>query len=152
MLRDQYLQNPAHWCELVQEVVGVCEQISSGVHRLRQRESNGSLLFPAMSINDCITKSKIENIYGIKHSVANGLLCALDVMLAGKTVLICGFGDVCMGCAMAMKAAGARCLVGETDPVQALMAGMEGYQVTTIETVLSEVRVSDHTVLIWEMV
>ncbi|PXF42135.1 Adenosylhomocysteinase [Gracilariopsis chorda] len=139
MLRDQYLRNPAHWRELVQEVVGVCEQTSSGVHRLRQRESNGSLLFPAMSINDCITKSKIENIYGIKHSVLNGLLCALDVMLAGKTVLICGFGDVGMGCAMAMKAAGARCLVAETDPVRALMAGMEGYQVTTIETVLSEV-------------
>eukprot|EP00178_Gracilaria_changii_P000811 TRINITY_DN1103_c0_g1_i1.p2 TRINITY_DN1103_c0_g1~~TRINITY_DN1103_c0_g1_i1.p2 ORF type:complete len:469 (+),score=63.10 TRINITY_DN1103_c0_g1_i1:1419-2825(+) len=139
MLREQHLRNPAHWRELVQELVGVCEQTSSGVHRVRQRESNGSLLFPVMNINDCITKSKVENIHGIKHSVVNALFRALDIMLAGKVILICGFGDVGMGCAMAMKAAGARCLVAETDPVRALVAGMDGYQIRTLETVLPEV-------------
>lgn len=138
ILRDQYIQNPAHWRELVQTLLAVCEQTSSGVHRLHHRQQIGSLLFPVMSINDCIMKSKVENVYGIKHSVVNGLFCALDIMLAGKVVVVCGFGDVGMGCAAAMKAAGARCIVTEIDPVRALVAGMEGFQVAALETVLSE--------------
>ncbi|KAI0562133.1 S-adenosyl-L-homocysteine hydrolase [Gracilaria domingensis] len=139
VLQEQFLQDRSYWRELAQNVVGVCEQTSSGVHRVREREINGSLLFPVMNINDCIMKSKVENIYGIKHSVSNGLFRALDILLAGKTVLVCGFGDVGMGCAMAMMAAGARCIVAETDPVRALIARMEGFQVTTIENVVSEV-------------
>lgn len=139
ILREQHLQNPSFWREMVKKLVGVCEQTSSGVHRLQQREANGNLLFQVMSINDCIMKSNIENIYGIKHSVVKGLFCALDIMLAGKTVLVCGFGDVGKGCAAAMKAAGARCIVSEMDPIRALIAGMEGYQVAKLETVLSEI-------------
>merc|ERR1719387_2230382 len=110
-------------------VRGVSEETTTGVHRLVQMSQEGELLFPAINVNDCVTKSKFDNLYGCKHSLPDGIMRATDVMLAGKKAVICGYGDVGKGCAMAMKAAGSIVYVTEIDPICALQAAMEGFQV-----------------------
>lgn len=138
-IRDGLSSNPKRWHNVVDKLVGVSEETTTGVHRLIERAREGSLLFPAINVNDCVTKSKFDNVYGCRHSLPDGIMRATDVMLAGKTVMICGYGDVGKGSAQAMKAAGARTLVAEIDPICALQATMEGFQVTTLEDVISDV-------------
>mmetsp|Transcript_11300 Transcript_11300/g.24321 ORF Transcript_11300/g.24321 Transcript_11300/m.24321 type:complete len:490 (-) Transcript_11300:169-1638(-) len=132
-------KDPKHWHKMVERLVGVSEETTTGVHRLIERAREGSLLFPAINVNDCVTKSKFDNVYGCRHSLPDGIMRATDVMLAGKTVLICGYGDVGKGSAQSMKAAGARTLVAEIDPICALQACMEGYEVTTLDDVIDKV-------------
>jgi adenosylhomocysteinase len=131
--------NPRRWRDMVERLVGVSEETTTGVHRLIERAREGSLLFPAINVNDCVTKSKFDNVYGCRHSLPDGIMRATDVMLAGKTVMICGYGDVGKGSAQAMKAAGARCLVAEVDPICALQATMEGFQVIPLADVIGQV-------------
>ena len=119
--------------------MGVSEETTTGVHRLYQRQKAGTLLFPAINVNDSVTKSKFDNIYGCRHSLPDGIMRATDVMIGGKTVLICGFGEVGKGCAQSMKGQGARVLVTEIDPICALQAAMEGFQIVRMEDVVSEV-------------
>jgi adenosylhomocysteinase len=117
----------------------VSEETTTGVLRLKQMAAKGELLFPAINVNDCVTKSKFDNVYGCRHSLPDGIMRATDVMIGGKTALICGYGDVGKGCAFAMRGCGARTLVTEVDPICALQAAMEGFQVVQLEQVLSEV-------------
>jgi len=131
--------DPQKWTKMTANIVGVSEETTTGVHRLYQMAKNGSLLFPAINVNDSVTKSKFDNVYGCRHSLPDGIMRATDVMLAGKTVLICGYGDVGKGCAQSMKAAGARTLVSEIDPICALQACMEGYQVVRLNDVVGEI-------------
>jgi len=121
---------------MAKRLVGVSEETTTGVHRLKDMAKKGQLLFPAINVNDCVTKSKFDNIYGCRHSLPDGIMRATDVMIAGKMAVICGFGDVGKGCAQAMSAAGARVLVTEVDPICALQACMEGFSVVRIEDVL----------------
>merc|ERR1712194_466173 len=107
--------------------------------RLKEMARDGVLLFPAINVNDCVTKSKFDNVYGCRHSLPDGIMRATDVMIGGKRALVCGFGDVGKGCAAAMRAAGARTIVTEVDPICALQACMEGYQVAKIESVVSDI-------------
>lgn len=132
-IREGLSKNPKRWHNVVDKFVGVSEETTTGVHRLIERSREGSLLYPAINVNDCVTKSKFDNVYGCRHSLPDGIMRATDVMLAGKTVMICGYGDVGKGCAQSMKNAGARCVVSEVDPICALQAAMEGFQVTTLE-------------------
>jgi adenosylhomocysteinase len=129
------------WTKLAAECVGVSEETTTGVHRLYDMEKAGSLLFPCINVNDCVTKSKFDNVYGCRHSLPDGIMRATDVMLSGKKVLICGYGDVGKGCAQAMRAQGARTVVSEIDPICALQACMEGYPVVTLQDVVSSVDV-----------
>jgi adenosylhomocysteinase len=122
----------------VSEIVGVSEETTTGVHRLYEREHAGSLLFPAINVNDSVTKSKFDNVYGCRHSLPDGIMRATDIMIGGKLVVVCGFGEVGKGCAQAMRGQGARVVVTEIDPICALQALMEGYQVVRLENVLSE--------------
>merc|ERR1712178_253038 len=126
------------WTNLVSGFIGVSEETTTGVHRLIQMANNGTLLFPAINVNDCVTKSKFDNVYGCRHSPPDGIMCATDVMIGGKRVLICGYGDVGKGSAFAMRGAGARVIVAEIDPICALQACMEGFQVATLEDVVGE--------------
>merc|ERR1712054_694651 len=121
------------WRPLVEKFVGVSEETTTGVHRLQQMASQGKLLFPSININDCVTKSKFDNLYGCRHSLVDAIYRATDVMLAGKVACCCGFGDVGKGSAMSLRAAGARVIVTEIDPICALQAPMEGYQVGTVD-------------------
>jgi len=118
---------------------GVSEETTTGVHRLYSMAQAGTLLFPAINVNDSVTKSKFDNVYGCRHSLPDGIMRATDVMLAGKTILVCGYGDVGKGSAQAMKAAGARTMVAEIDPICALQACMEGFQVVRLEDVIADV-------------
>ncbi|MDD3664593.1 MAG: adenosylhomocysteinase, partial [Bacteroidales bacterium] len=122
----------------VAELQGVYEETTTGVHRLYQMKENGSLLVPAINVNDSVTKSKFDNLYGCRESLADGIKRATDVMLAGKVVVVLGYGDVGKGCAHSMRSYGARVLVTEIDPICALQAAMEGFEVTTIEDALAE--------------
>jgi adenosylhomocysteinase len=124
---------------MARRIVGVSEETTTGVHRLYQMAARNALWFPAINVNDSVTKSKFDNIYGCRHSLPDGIMRATDVMIAGKRVVICGYGDVGKGCAQAMKAAGARTMVTEIDPICALQACMEGYQVVRLDDVISEV-------------
>ena len=130
--------DPQKWHRVAARCKGVSEETTTGVHRLYQMEKDGSLLFPAINVNDCVTKSKFDNLYGCRHSLPDGIMRATDVMLAGKRIVICGFGDVGKGSAQAMKAAGAIVYVTEVDPICALQACMEGFQVVRLETVISQ--------------
>src|SRR5690606_17741683 len=114
------------------------EETTTGVHRLHQMHKQGKLGCPAINVNDSVTKSKFDNLYGCRESLADGIKRATDVMVAGKVVVICGYGDVGKGCADAMKGLGARVIITEIDPICALQAAMEGYEVTTVEDVASE--------------
>merc|ERR1711972_1124505 len=118
---------------------GVSEETTTGVHRLKEMAAKGELLFPAINVNDCVTKSKFDNVYGCRHSLPDGIMRATDVMIGGKRALVCGYGDVGKGCAAALRACGARVIISEIDPICALQACMEGYQVATIESVVGEV-------------
>ena len=131
-------EDPGFWSRIVPEIIGVSEETTTGVHRLYQMQKDGRLLFPAYNVNDSVTKSKFDNLYGCRESLADGIKRATDVMVAGKTVLICGYGDVGKGCAQSMKGFGARVLVTEIDPICALQAAMEGFEVTTVEEALEE--------------
>jgi len=118
---------------------GVSEETTTGVHRLKEMASKGELLFPAINVNDCVTKSKFDNVYGCRHSLPDSIMRATDVMIGGKRALICGFGDVGKGCAHAMRGCGARVMVTEVDPICALQACMEGFQVAKMESVVGEI-------------
>jgi len=138
LLKREHEKNPTRWHDMVKDVRGVSEETTTGVHRLYQRMRDGALLFPAMNVNDSVTKSKFDNLYGCRESLADGLKRAMDVMVAGKTICVCGYGDVGKGCAQSMRGFGARVLVTEIDPICALQACMEGFEVTTVEEALSE--------------
>ena len=138
LLREVLDKDSNHWHKVKENVIGVSEETTTGVHRLVQMEKDGHLLFPAYNVNDSVTKSKFDNVYGCKESLADGLKRALDIMVAGKTVVICGYGDVGRGCAQSMRGYGARVIVTEIDPICALQAAMEGFEVTTIESVLKD--------------
>jgi len=129
------------WKVIAKGVKGVSEETTTGVHRLYQMHKNKELLFPAINVNDSVTKSKFDNVYGCRHSLVDGIMRATDVMLAGKIALVAGYGDVGKGCCQSLKGQGARVIVAEIDPICALQAAMEGYQVTTIEDVLDKVDV-----------
>merc|ERR1712078_670061 len=118
---------------------GVSEETTTGVHRLKEMAQKGELLFPAINVNDCVTKSKFDNVYGCRHSLPDSIMRATDVMIGGKRAMIFGYGDVGKGCAASMKGAGARVIVSEIDPICALQACMEGYQVATLEEVVGEI-------------
>lgn len=124
------------WRTIAKEFHGLSEETTTGVHRLNQMAKSGELLFKAINVNDCVTKQKFDNVYGCKHSLPDGLMRATDVMLAGKQVVICGFGDVGKGCAQAMRGSGSRVVICEIDPICALQACMEGYEVKRLESVL----------------
>ena len=132
----RYEEDPTHWHRIAKNIRGVSEETTTGVHRLYQMEREGRLLFPAINVNDSVTKSKFDNLYGCRESLADGIKRATDIMVAGKVVVICGYGDVGKGCAQSMRGFGARVLVTEIDPICALQAAMEGYEVTTVEDAL----------------
>lgn len=136
LLKKVLAGDPQHWHKVAANVKGVSEETTTGVHRLIQMQAKGELLFPAINVNDSVTKSKFDNIYGCRHSLTDGIKRALDVMLSGKTVMICGYGDVGKGCAEAMRNERARVLVSEIDPICALQACMAGFQVCTVEDAL----------------
>lgn len=136
MLKQVYKQNPTRWHDAVKEIKGTSEETTTGVHRLYQRNRDNTLLFPAFNVNDSVTKSKFDNLYGCRESLADGIKRGTDVMVAGKIVVVCGYGDVGKGCAQSMKGFGARVLVTEIDPICALQASMEGYEVVTVEDAL----------------
>jgi adenosylhomocysteinase len=138
LLRTTVQQDPTKWTRMAKGLIGVSEETTTGVHRLYNMAQDGSLMFPAINVNDSVTKSKFDNVYGCRHSLPDGIMRATDVMLAGKHVVVCGYGDVGKGCAQAMKAAGARTYVTEVDPICALQAAMEGFQVVQLKNVLAE--------------
>jgi len=127
---------PTRWTEVGKAILGVTEETTTGVHRLYQMFEAGQLLFPAINVNDSVTKSKFDNLYGCRHSLIDGINRATDVMIAGKVAVVCGYGDVGKGCASSLRGQGARVIVTEIDPICALQAAMEGYQVTTLEDVI----------------
>jgi len=131
--------NPQQWTNMANKIHGVSEETTTGVHRLYEMAKNNALLFPAINVNDSVTKSKFDNVYGCRHSLPDGIMRATDVMLAGKNILICGYGDVGKGSAQAMKNAGARTMVAEIDPICALQAAMEGFQVVRLADVIGQV-------------
>merc|ERR1712124_204600 len=138
LIRDSIKVNAKKWTNMAANWKGVSEETTTGVHRLKEMAAKGELLFPAINVNDCVTKSKFDNVYGCRHSLPDGIMRATDVMIGGKTALIAGYGDVGKGCAFAMRGAGARCLITEIDPICALQACMEGFQVVTLESVVGE--------------
>jgi len=141
LLRDVLEKDPMHWHKVAKNIIGVSEETTTGVHRLEQMAKDQTLLFPAYNVNDSVTKSKFDNIYGCRESLADGLKRSMDVMVAGKTVLICGYVDVGRGCVQSMRGYGARVLVTEIDPICALQAAMEGHEVVTIEQAIPETNI-----------
>lgn len=138
ILKNVLNEDHGIWNRMVPGIRGVSEETTTGVHRLYQMLEEGSLLFPAFNVNDSVTKSKFDNLYGCRESLADGIKRATDIMLAGKVVVVCGYGDVGKGCAKSMLAYGARVIVTEIDPICALQASMEGFKVTTVEDALAE--------------
>ena len=136
LLLEIQRENPYRWHEIVKEWRGVSEETTTGVHRLYKMCQENRLLVPAINVNDSVTKSKFDNLYGCRHSLVDGLNRALDVMIAGKVAVVCGYGDVGKGCAQSLRGQGARVVITEIDPINALQAAMEGYEVTTIEDTL----------------
>jgi adenosylhomocysteinase len=132
-LAAAYAENPTKWTQIASNLRGVSEETTTGVHRLYQLQASGELPFPAINVNDSVTKSKFDNLYGCRESLADGIKRATGVMIAGKVVVVCGYGDVGKGCAQSMRGFGARVLITEIDPICALQAMMEGYEVTTME-------------------
>ena len=133
LLRDEQKKNPGRWTNVAAAIKGVSEETTTGVHRLYDMQKAGTLLFPAVNVNDSVTKSKFDNIYGCRHSLIDGLNRASDVMLSAKVAVVCGYGDVGKGCCQSLKGQGCRVIVTEIDPICALQAAMEGYQVATLE-------------------
>jgi adenosylhomocysteinase len=137
LLRQEATRNPGRWTKVISDIKGVTEETTTGVHRLYEMHKNGTLAFPAINVNDSVTKSKFDNIYGCRHSVIDGLNRATDVMIAGKLAVVLGYGEVGKGCAEALRGQGARVVITEIDPICALQACMAGYQVVTLEDVVS---------------
>ena len=137
-LRKILAEEPGKWSRAVKDLKGISEETTTGVHRLYQMLENNELLVPAINVNDSVTKSKFDNLYGCRESLADGLKRATDVMIAGKVVVVCGYGDVGKGCAKSMRAYGARVIVTEIDPICALQASMEGFEVKPVEDILGE--------------
>ena len=131
-------EDPKYWPRMAEGILGVTEETTTGVHRLYQMTEAGTLLFPAINVNDSVTKSKFDNLYGCRHSLVDGICRATDVMLAGKVTVVCGYGDVGKGCAQSLRGQGARVIITEIDPICALQAAMEGYEVTTLEDVVGD--------------
>ncbi|MFH0874434.1 MAG: adenosylhomocysteinase [archaeon] len=138
ILKEIYAKTPGKWAKVAKEIKGVSEETTTGVHRLYQMMEQKKLLFPAINVNDSVTKSKFDNLYGCRESLVDGIKRATDVMVAGKVVCVCGYGDVGKGCAQSMRGFGARVVITEIDPICALQAAMEGYAVKTVEDVVSE--------------
>src|SRR5476649_2782832 len=136
LLKKVHATQPRHWHETVKEWRGVSEETTTGVHRLYKMQESGKLLVPAINVNDSVTKSKFDNLYGCRESLADGIKRATDVMLAGKVAVVCGYGDVGKGCAHSLRAYGSRVVVTEIDPINALQAAMEGFEVNTVESTL----------------
>jgi len=136
LLKKVYTEDPQHWHKVVKAWRGVSEETTTGVHRLYKMMEQGKLLVPAINVNDSVTKSKFDNLYGCRESLADGIKRATDVMVAGKVAVICGYGDVGKGCAHSLRGMGARVVVTEIDPINALQAAMEGFEVTTVEDTL----------------
>jgi len=136
LLLEILRENPYRWHEIAKDWRGVSEETTTGVHRLYKMHQDHRLLVPAINVNDSVTKSKFDNLYGCRHSLIDGLNRALDVMVAGKVAVVCGYGDVGKGCAQSLRGQGARVVITEIDPINALQAAMEGYEVTTIEDTL----------------
>jgi adenosylhomocysteinase len=136
LLKKVYAEDPKHWHKVAAEWRGVSEETTTGVHRLYKMMEQGKLLVPAINVNDSVTKSKFDNLYGCRESLADGIKRATDVMVAGKVAVICGYGDVGKGCAHSLRGMGARCIITEVDPINALQAAMEGFEVTTVEETL----------------
>jgi adenosylhomocysteinase len=136
LLKASVASEPTRWTEVGKAILGVTEETTTGVHRLYQMFEAGQLLFPAINVNDSVTKSKFDNLYGCRHSLIDGINRATDVMIAGKVAVVCGYGDVGKGSAASLRGQGARVIITEIDPICALQAAMEGYQVTTLEDVL----------------
>jgi len=132
-LSDSLERDPQRWTRASARIRGVSEETTTGVHRLYQMQAEGTLLFPAINVNDSVTKSKFDNLYGCRESLADGIKRATDIMVAGKKVVVCGYGDVGKGCAQSMRGFGARVIITEIDPICALQAAMEGYEVSTME-------------------
>merc|ERR1712130_962941 len=139
LLKDSIQVDKTKYTRMSKICKGVSEETTTGVLRLKEMAAKGELLFPAINVNDCVTKSKFDNVYGCRHSLPDGIMRATDVMIGGKRALVCGYGDVGKGCSAALRACGARVMVAEVDPICALQACMEGYQVTTIESVVGEI-------------
>merc|ERR1711904_745897 len=139
LLKESIQVDKTKYTRMAAKCRGISEETTTGVHRLREMAKKGELLMPAINVNDCVTKSKFDNVFGCRHSLPDGIMRATDVMIGGKTVLICGFGDVGKGSAASMRAGGARVLISEIDPICALQACMEGYQVVKLESVVDQV-------------
>jgi len=137
-LSAAFAKDQEKWTKISAQIKGVSEETTTGVHRLYQMVEAGSLPFPAMNVNDSVTKSKFDNLYGCRHSLVDGICRATDVMLAGKVAVVCGYGDVGKGCAQSLQGQGARVIITEIDPICALQAAMEGYEVKRLEDVVSE--------------
>ncbi|GAC1325130.1 MAG: adenosylhomocysteinase [Thermoleophilaceae bacterium] len=135
-LRRSLSEDPTRWTNIASAVMGVTEETTTGVHRLYQMQEAGELLFPAINVNDSVTKSKFDNLYGCRHSLIDGINRGTDVMIGGKVAVVCGYGDVGKGCAESLRGQGARVIVTEIDPICALQAAMEGYEVNTLEEVV----------------
>merc|ERR1712227_1114449 len=138
-IKDSIQADKTKYSRMAKACHGVSEETTTGVHRLKEMAAKGELLFPAINVNDCVTKSKFDNVYGCRHSLPDGIMRATDVMIGGKRALICGYGDVGKGCAFAMRGAGSRVMITEIDPICALQACMEGFQVVKMETVVGEI-------------
>ncbi|MDX6617055.1 MAG: adenosylhomocysteinase, partial [Solirubrobacterales bacterium] len=138
LLRDSIAREPDRFTKMAPGIKGVTEETTTGVHRLYEMFASGTLLFPAINVNDSVTKSKFDNLYGCRHSLIDGINRATDVMIGGKTAVICGFGDVGKGCAESLRGQGARVIVTEIDPICALQASMQGYEVRTLDSVVDK--------------
>merc|ERR1712230_39427 len=138
-IKDSIQVDKTKWTRMAAKCRGVSEETTTGVHRLKQMAAKGELLFPAINVNDCVTKSKFDNVYGCRHSLTDGIMRATDVMLGGKRSLVLGFGDVGKGSAAALRGSGSRVMITEIDPINALQACMEGFEVTTMEKVVGEI-------------
>jgi adenosylhomocysteinase len=136
LLKRTLAEDPQRWHRVAEGIQGVTEETTTGVHRLYQMTELGTLLFPAINVNDSVTKSKFDNLYGCRHSLVDGICRATDVMLAGKVTVVCGYGDVGKGCAQSLRGQGARVVITEVDPICALQAAMEGYEVTTLDDIV----------------
>merc|ERR1712107_322652 len=132
LLKGSIPQDKTKYTRMAAKCRGVSEETTTAVHRLKEMAAKGELLFPAINVNDCVTKSKFDNVYGCRHSLPDGIMRATDVMIGGKRVLIAGYGDVGKGCAFAMRGSGARVLITERDPICSLQACMEGFQVAAM--------------------
>merc|ERR1711972_937542 len=139
LLKESIPADKTKYTRMAAKCKGVSEETTTGVHRLKEMAAKGTLLVPAINVNDCVTKSKFDNVYGCRHSLPDGIMRATDVMIGGKRCLICGYGDVGKGSAFAMRGAGARVIIAEIDPICALQACMEGFQVATLEDVVGEI-------------